>query len=268
MEKNTVSGQEACIKVVKIGGNIVDNPEALSRFVRDFASLQGRKILIHGGGKEATRLSGRLEIPTTMIEGRRVTSRETLDVVTMVYAGLVNKRIVSMLQAAGCDALGLSGADGNAIKAVRRPAKPIDYGYVGDIYPEGVNTGLIGALLRSGITPVYCAVMHDGAGTLLNCNADTVASAVAIGASAIAPTDLIYCFEQPGVMEDIDRPDSLIPLITPADYARLRESGAVNKGMIPKLENSFKAINAGVRSVIIKHAANLANDTGTVLRNG
>jgi len=256
---------EDTITVVKIGGNIVDNPEALSRFVKDFASLPGRKILIHGGGKEATRLSTRLEIPTTMIEGRRVTSRDTLDVVTMVYAGLVNKRIVSMLQAAGCNALGLSGADGNAIRATRRPATPINYGFVGDIAPEGVNTQLISTLLNAGFTPVYCAVTHDGNGTLLNCNADTIASSVAIGASSIAPTDLIYCFEQPGVMRDIDRPDSLIPSITPETYAALRAEGVVNKGMIPKLDNSFHAIQAGVRSVIIKHAANLTNQTGTVL---
>lgn len=253
------------IRVVKIGGNIVDNPEALAQFVKDFASMPGRKILIHGGGKEATRLSSRLEIPTTMIEGRRVTSRETLDVVTMVYAGLVNKRIVSMLQAEGCNAIGLSGADGNAIRATRRPAKPVDYGYVGDISPEGVNTHLMGSLLDAGFVPVYCAITHDGNGTLLNCNADTIASSVAIGASRLAQADLIYCFEQPGVMEDIDRPDSLIPHITPSSYAALRESGVVNKGMIPKLDNSFKAIASGVRSVIIKHAANLGNDTGTVL---
>ena len=259
-----MSGQ---IKVIKIGGNIVDNPEALARFVSDFAAMPGRKILVHGGGKEATRLSSRLEIPTTMIEGRRVTSRETLDVVTMVYAGLVNKRIVSMLQAAGCNAIGLSGADGNAIRATRRPAAPIDYGYVGDIAPEGVNTHLLGSLLDAGFVPVFCAITHDGAGTLLNCNADTIASSVAIGASRLAPTDLIYCFEQPGVMEDIERSDSLIPLITPDTYASLRQSGVVNKGMIPKLDNSFRAIDAGVRSVIIKHAANLLTDVGTVLKN-
>ena len=255
------------IKVIKIGGNIVDNPEALARFVSDFAAMPGRKILVHGGGKEATRLSSRLEIPTTMIEGRRVTSRETLDVVTMVYAGLVNKRIVSMLQAAGCNAIGLSGADGNAIRATRRPAAPIDYGYVGDIAPEGVNTHLLGSLLDAGFVPVFCAITHDGAGTLLNCNADTIASSVAIGASRLAPTDLIYCFEQPGVMEDIERSDSLIPLITPDTYASLRQSGVVNKGMIPKLDNSFRAIDAGVRSVIIKHAVNLLTDVGTVLKN-
>lgn len=254
------------ITVVKIGGNVVDNPEALGRFVKSFASVSGPKILVHGGGKEATRLSQKLDIPTTMIDGRRVTSRETLDVVTMVYAGLVNKRIVSMLQAEGCNAIGLSGADGNAITATRRPAEPVDYGFVGDISPSGVNDGLIATLLGMRYTPVFCAITHDGNGTLLNCNADTVASSVAIGASHILPTDLVYCFEQPGVMEDIDRPDSLIPLITPAIYADLRARDIVNKGMIPKLDNSFRAIDEGVDSVIIKHADNLGNNIGTILR--
>lgn len=253
------------IKVVKIGGNVVDNPEALSRFIADFASLEGKKILVHGGGKEATRMSTKMEIPTTMIDGRRVTTRETLDVVTMVYAGLVNKRIVSMLQAAGCDALGLTGADGNAIKASRRNPKPVDYGYVGDIDPKDVNDRLIASLLGMGITPVFCAITHDGNGTLLNCNADTIASSVAIGASRIEPVELIYCFEQPGVMEDIERPDSLIPLITPAVYADLRERGVVNKGMLPKIDNAFAAIDKGVASVTIKHSDNLTKEKGTTI---
>ena len=254
------------VKVIKIGGNVVDNPEALARFINDFVKLPGRKILVHGGGKEATRLSTRLEIPTTMIEGRRVTSRETLDVVTMVYAGLVNKRIVSMLQAAGCNAIGLTGADANAITATRRPAEPVDYGFVGDISPEGVNSALIASLLDAGITPVYCAITHDGHGTLLNCNADTIASSVAVGASRVSPTELIFCFEQPGVMEDLDRPDSLIPLITPEVYADLRARGVVNKGMIPKIDNAFKAIDSGVESVTIKHSDALSTDRGTVIR--
>lgn len=253
------------IRVVKIGGNVVDNPEALSRFIADFASLEGKKILVHGGGKEATRMSAKLEIPTTMIDGRRVTTRETLDVVTMVYAGLVNKRIVSMLQAVGCDALGLTGADGNAIKASRRNPEPIDYGYVGDIDPADVNDKLISTLLDMGITPVFCAITHDAAGTLLNCNADTIASSVAIGASRIEPTELIYCFEQPGVMEDINRPDSLIPHITPDSYAKLRNDGIVNKGMIPKIDNAFAAIDRGVQNVTIKHSDNLTKPVGTCI---
>lgn len=253
------------IKVVKIGGNVVDNPDALSRFIADFVALPGPKILVHGGGKEATRLSARLEIPTTMIEGRRVTTRETLDVVTMVYAGLVNKRIVSMLQAAGCNAIGLTGADANAIKATRRNPEPIDYGFVGDIKPEGVNSKLIASLLESGITPVYCAITHDGNGTLLNCNADTIAASVAVGAARVAKTNLIFCFEQPGVMEDIERPDSLIPLINSDIYTDLRARGVVNKGMIPKIDNAFAAIDAGVASVTIKHSDALSTNVGTVI---
>ena len=253
------------IKVVKIGGNIVDNPDALARFLRDFTALEGRKILVHGGGKEATRLGARLEIPSVMIDGRRVTSRDTLDVVTMVYAGLVNMRIVSQLQAIGCNAVGLSGADGDSIRSTRRSPQPVDYGYVGDINTDGVNVSLIGSLLDAGLTPVFCAITHDGNGSLLNCNADSVASAVAIGMSAVAPVDLIYCFEQPGVMRDICCPESLIAHITAESYSALRSNGTVGQGMIPKLDNSFRAIDAGVRSVIIKHASNLNNDTGTVL---
>lgn len=255
----------APVTVVKIGGNVVDNPEALGRFVGEFAAMPGRKILVHGGGKEATRLSARLEIPTTMIEGRRVTSRETLDVVTMVYAGLVNKRVVSLLQAAGCDAVGLCGADGDAIRATMRPKEPIDYGFVGDIAPEGVNARFIDSLLDAGKVPVFCAITHDGEGTLLNCNADSVASALAIGMAGTTAADLVYCFEQPGVMEDIERPDSLIPEITPALYASLKESGVVSKGMIPKIENALRAVELGVSSVTIKHADNLNNTTGTVI---
>lgn len=254
------------ITVVKIGGNVVDNPEALQRFIEDFTALPGKKILVHGGGKEATRMSAKLEIPTTMIDGRRVTSRETLDVVTMVYAGLVNKRIVSMLQAAGCNAIGLSGADGNAIQAKKRPANPVDYGFVGDIYPEGINSGMIGSLLEAGMVPVFCAITHDGNGTLLNCNADSIASAVALGASRLDATTLVYCFELPGVMENIEDPSSLIPLITPEIYADLRSRGIVNKGMIPKIDNAFASIDAGVESVVIKHASALCENIGTYIR--
>lgn len=253
------------ITVVKIGGNVVDNPEALSRFVNDFAKLQGPKILVHGGGKEATRLSARLEIPTTMIEGRRVTTRETLDVVTMVYAGLINKRIVSALQSCGCNAIGLSGADGNVIPATRRPATPIDYGFVGDIDASRINTAFLVTLLDSGIVPVFCAIMHDGNGTLLNCNADSVASAVAVAASRIAPTRLVFCFEKDGVLADVDNPGSLIESVTPQSYTGLRAGGVVNKGMIPKIDNAFAAIAAGVESVTIKRSDNLLNPRGTTI---
>ena len=178
------------------------------------------EILIHGGGKLATRLAERLELKVQMVDGRRITDKGTLDVVTMVYAGLINKQVVAGLQAAGCNALGLSGADGNAVTARRRNPHPVDYGFVGDI--ERVDSELLRRLLEGGITPVFSAIMHDGKGTLLNCNADSVASAVALGAAQIAPTDLVFCFEKAGVLRDPEDDTTLIREITAATYARLK----------------------------------------------
>lgn len=253
------------VKVFKIGGNVVDNPEALSRFLSEFASIKSPKILIHGGGKEATRLSKRLEIPTQMIDGRRVTDRDTLDVVTMVYAGLINKRIVAALQAVGCNALGLTGADADCIRATKRPANPIDYGFVGDINPADINDLYIEYVLRQDIVPVFCAITHDGKGNLLNCNADSVASSVAIATSRIAPVELIYCFERNGVLRNVDDPDSVISIITPSIYETLRRDNIVADGMIPKIDNAFNAINRGVESVTIKHSDNILSDIGTTI---
>ena len=247
------------IKVVKIGGNVIDNEAALAQFVVDFAALEGPKILVHGGGKLATRLAEKLEIPTTMIDGRRVTDRQTLDVVTMVYAGLVNKHVVALLQAAGCNAIGLSGADANVVKATRRAAKPIDFGFVGDIAVEGVDADFILSLTERGIVPVFCSIMHDGAGTLLNCNADSVASAVAVAVAQKAETELVFCFEKAGVMENIDDPNSVIPEIRPQSYKTLLADGVVNKGMIPKIDGAFRALESGVRVVTIKHSEALTN---------
>lgn len=254
------------IKVFKIGGNVVDSPEALARFVSDFSQIQGKKILVHGGGKEATRLSEKLGIETKMIDGRRVTDSDTIDVVTMVYAGLINKRIVALLQARSLDAIGLTGADADVIRAVKRAANPIDFGYVGDIIPDGVNAGFICRLIDEGIVPVFSAIMHDGSGTLLNCNADGVASAIAVALAQIGKkVELIYCFEKDGVLRDIDNPSSLISEINNASYASLRSQGVINKGMIPKIENAFKAIRQGVASVTIKNSSNIANSTGTTI---
>lgn len=254
------------INVVKIGGNVIDDPTALADFVSIFSKLECPKILVHGGGKEATRLSKEMGIETTMIEGRRVTDRATLDIVTMIYAGLINKRIVAMLQANRCNALGFSGADGNIIKATRRPANPIDYGFVGDIDPKDVNDTLIRILLEAGITPVVCAICHDGKGTLLNCNADSVASAIAIGASRIAPTVLTYCFEKAGVLADVEDDNSVIPLITKENFNALKENGTVAKGMIPKLTNALDSASKGVKEVRICKAENLLSDSGTIIR--
>ena len=251
------------IKVVKIGGNVIDNEAALERFVADFAAVEGQKVLVHGGGKLATRLAEKLEIPTTMIDGRRVTDSQTLDVVTMVYAGLVNKKVVAMLQAAGCNAIGLSGADANVVKATRRAAKPIDFGFVGDISVEGVDADFILSLTQRGVVPVFCSIMHDGAGTLLNCNADSVASAVAVALAQKAETELVFCFEKAGVMADIDNPDSVIAEIRPQSYKTLLADGVVNKGMIPKIDGAFRALECGVKVVTIKHSADLCKDSGT-----
>lgn len=255
------------INVVKIGGNVVDNPEALESFLKDFAAMEGDKILVHGGGKEATRMSKSMGVETTMIEGRRVTDRQTLDIVTMVYAGLINKRIVSMLQKLGCDAVGLTGADGDVIPASRRPANPVDYGFVGDIDSAKVSDNFISTLLKGGYVPVFCAICHDGEGTLLNCNADSVASAVALGASRISPTRLTYCFEKPGVMTDVDDENSVIPEITAESFLELKERGIVAQGMIPKLQNALKSIEEGVTAVRICKAEALLGDGGTVVMN-
>lgn len=254
------------INVVKIGGNVIDNPSALADFIGRFAKLEGPKVLVHGGGKEATRLSKALGIETVMIDGRRVTDRGTIDVVTMTYAGLINKWIVAMLQAVGCDALGFSGADGNLVKATKRKPNPIDYGYVGDIDPKDVNDRLLKTLLEAGITPVMCAICHDGKGQLLNCNADSVASAIALGCSRIAPTVLTYCFEKAGVLKDVDDESSLIPLITEDNSESLKAEGTIVHGMIPKLHNALEAAGKGVASVRICKAENLLNGTGTIVK--
>lgn len=252
------------VTVMKIGGNVIDNPAALKAFLAEFAALKGPRILVHGGGKLATRLAERLELKVQMVDGRRITDKGTLDVVTMVYAGLVNKQIVAGLQAVGCNAIGLSGADGNVVTARRRAPEPIDYGFVGDI--ERVDSELLGRLLVGGLVPVFSAIMHDGHGTLLNCNADSVASAVALGAARLAPVDLVYCFEKAGVLRNPEDERSVIPEITAESFAALKADGTISKGMIPKVENALKAVSQGVRSVTIRSSAHLSDGIGTVIR--
>ncbi len=251
------------ITVVKIGGNVIDNEVAFEAFMERFAKLEGPKILVHGGGKIATRLAKDMQLETTMLEGRRVTDKAMLDVVVMTYAGLLNKQTVAALQKNGCNAIGLSGADGNAIKATKRAANPIDFGFVGDIDPKDVNDGLLKTLLEAGITPVFSAIMHNGEGLLLNCNADTVASSVALSASRIAKTDLIYCFEKRGVLRDVNDDNSVIELVTEGNFASLKSEGVISDGMIPKVENALKAVNKGVTRVCIKHSDELLENSGT-----
>lgn len=245
------------LHILKIGGNVIDDDISLQEFLEKFSALQGRKILVHGGGKIATRVAGDLGVEAKLIDGRRVTDKPMLDVATMVYAGLTNKHIVSSLQKFGCDALGLSGADGNTIKAVKRPVRTIDYGYVGDILVDSVNTLSIKKLLEAGFTPVFSAITHNGLGQLLNTNADTIASALAVALAKTYDTNLIYCFEKEGVLRDIDDPKSLIEAIRIDEFELLRTSGLIYEGMIPKLENAFEALEKGVKNVYIGHALNL-----------
>lgn len=252
------------LSVIKIGGNVIDNSEKLHQFLLDFNALPGDKILIHGGGKIATELGVSLGVEAKMVDGRRITDIETLRIVTMVYAGLINKNMVAQLQAKGCNAIGLTGADGNIIKAVKRPVKEIDYGFVGDLDGASVSSATLDSLLRAGLTPVLCAITHDGESQLLNTNADTIASAVAVAMSSLYDTVLVYCFEKRGVMRDVEDDNSLVPEIRMQEFQSLKQEGVVSGGMIPKLHNAFEAIKSGVSAVYIGKADELPqiNDQG------
>ncbi len=254
------------INVIKIGGNIIDDEAQLSQFLNDFAAIRGFKILIHGGGKLATKMSEALQIPTQMIDGRRVTDAETLKVVSMVYAGWINKNIVAHLQALRCNAIGLSGADGNVIPATKRNPQPVDYGFVGDVNPVLINARFIQGLFDQGLTPVFSAITHDAHGSLLNSNADTIASSVAIALGHLMPTRLIFCFEKNGVLSNPNDDKSAIPEITREIYERYKEDGIISGGMIPKVDNAFKAICSGVKEVVIKHARAINSGGGTTIR--
>ena len=243
--------------IVKIGGNVIDNPDQLAGFLKKFTALPGRKILVHGGGKIATRMAADLGIEAKMVDGRRITDGEMLRVVTMVYAGLTNKQVVAQLQAGGCNAIGLSGADGNMIAANKRPVKDIDYGWVGDLHEASVNREGLSALLDSGFTPVFSAITHDGNGNLLNTNADTIASALAVAMSAVCATALVYCFEKKGVLRDVNDAGSVIREIPSAGFEQLKAEGVIADGMIPKLYNAFNAIESGVGEVYIGQADDL-----------
>lgn len=242
------------IKIVKVGGNIINSPAALQAFLKEFAALEGKKILVHGGGALATELAARLGITQQMIDGRRVTDAETLKIVTMVYAGYVNKQVVSGLQSYGCNAIGICGADGHIITA-RRRTFPADFGFAGDI--DRVDTDALSALLLHFDTVVVAPLTMDVSGQLLNTNADTIARSVAAALSAAAPCELIYTFEKNGVLQDVEQPDSVIPLLTAAHYQQLREEQRIFAGMLPKLDNAFLALREGVGSVYIGPADQL-----------
>ncbi|MDF2432017.1 MAG: acetylglutamate kinase [Mucilaginibacter sp.] len=243
--------------IIKIGGNVIDNSENLHAFIKDFTALPGFKILVHGGGKVATQLSETLGIEAKLVDGRRITDIETLRVVTMVYGGLINKNIVAQLQRFGTNAIGLTGADGDFIRTKKRPIKDIDYGFVGDINEKSIDPKNISNLMEAGFTPVFCALTHDGEGQLLNTNADTIASALAVALAKLYNTTLIYCFEKKGVLKDINDEDSLIREINPHHYDELKSQKVIHSGMLPKMDNAFKAISCGVKAVIIGHSDDL-----------
>ena len=243
------------ISIIKIGGNIIDNEVHLASFLSAYAAVDGKKILVHGGGKLATKMAADLNIPQQMVDGRRITDAATLKIVTMVYAGYINKNMVAALQSKNVNALGICGADANIICAHKRLNATTDYGFVGDI--DAVDTEKITAFLQAGLSLVVAPITHDGAGQLLNTNADTMAQALATALSSKYEVSLVYSFERKGVLSSTADSNSVIPIINPQNYATLKESGQVNEGMIPKLDNAFEALHKGVSRVIIGDALDL-----------
>jgi acetylglutamate kinase len=249
------------LTVIKIGGNVIDDSEKLHHFLKAFADLKGYKILVHGGGKMATKLGDEMGIEAQLIDGRRITDIETLRIVTMVYAGLINKNLVAQLQMNSCNAIGLSGADGNIIKAKKRPikqlpskdgvTKDVDFGFVGDLDETSIHTKNLSTLIDNSFIPVFSAITHDGESQLLNTNADTIASAIAVAMSAYYETSLVYCFEKKGVLINVDDENSVIREINPITYEELKITGVITDGMLPKLHHAFEAINKGVKEVFI-----------------
>jgi acetylglutamate kinase len=255
--------------IIKIGGNIIDDEKKLSSFLRDFSEIGDKKILVHGGGKLATQLAEKLGIKQTLVDGRRITDQETLKVVTMVYAGYINKNIVAQLQSNHCNAIGLCGADGDLILAHKRKHPVIDYGFVGDV--DAINVALLGSLLKRNLSVVVASITHDQQGQLLNTNADTIAQEIAKAISTEFDVNLIYSFEKTGVLLDTNDETTVIPTLNPALYQQLKVKEKIFAGMIPKLDNAFTALNSGVKKVIIGKAEELKElvngQTGTNIVN-
>lgn len=256
--------------VIKIGGNVIDDEEALSSFLKDFASVSSKKILVHGGGKVATAMGSQLGIVSRYIDGRRITDDETIDLVTMVYGGLINKKIVAALQASGCNAIGVTGADANLIPAAKRPVEQIDYGWVGDIHPEKISSNTFQILLNAGIQPVVAPLTHDMQGHILNTNADTIAAVIAGAMASFFDTSLIYCFEKNGILTEVEEEKSVLDKMDWNLYLDLKQQGKLFAGILPKLENAFNARKAGVRTVMIGHSDDLLllvdNKGGTAIQ--
>ncbi len=263
MNNQQSSWGKSPLTIVKVGGAIVEDAEQLQQLLSHFCAIEGKKILVHGGGRRATQVAARLGIESQMVNGRRITDSDMLEVVTMVYGGLVNKNIVAQLQARGVNAIGLTGADMDVIHSHRRPVKDVDYGFVGDV--ERVNADRLQALLDAGATPVLAPLTHDGAGTILNTNADTIASVAAQALAAYYDVTLIYSFEKPGVLRDPDDDTSVITHITRTDFDHYVADGTISGGMIPKIENALGAVSAGVRRVIITQATAIDGLHGTVI---
>lgn len=245
------------LSIIKIGGNIIDNSNDLSEFLTDFSNIEGNKILVHGGGKSATKMAQNIGLTPHIIDGRRITDAPMLDVVVMIYAGEINKKIVAQLQAYNTNAMGFSGTDGNLIQSTKRNHPTIDYGFVGDV--QKVNTPLLETLINNGIVPVFCAITHDGKGQLLNTNADTIASELAIALSQVFDVTLNYCFEKPGVLFDSEDDSSVIENINQELYSKLKAEKAIHSGMIPKLDNCFNSLSKGVQKIKIGHHSMLQN---------
>lgn len=253
--------------VIKIGGNVIDDAASLRSFLEDLAAIEGKKILIHGGGKIATKIGEQLGVESKYINGRRITDEATIDIVTMVYGGLVNKKIVAQLQSLGLNAIGLTGADGNIIPATKRPVKEVDFGWVGDVDSSKVRIETLKLLLDGGLVPVFAPLTHDESGHILNTNADTVASTLAVALSAYYEVRLIYCFEKKGVLENVNDDNSVIHLINKQTYQQLLSEQKLFAGILPKVDNAFAAIDAGVKEVLIGDAKDLVMNT-TVQTSG
>jgi acetylglutamate kinase len=249
------------LTLVKVGGKIVEEPQSLKQLLADFSKIEGNKVLVHGGGRSATAMAAKLGIESTMVNGRRVTDEETLKVVTMVYGGLVNKQIVAGLQAIGVNALGLTGADLNYMRSEKRPVKDVDYGFVGDV--KEVNAGILADLIAKGVVPVLAPLTHDMNGNMLNTNADTIAGEAAKALAKHFDVTLMYCFEKKGVLMSETDDESVISEITPDLFEKYVAEGIISGGMIPKLENAFEAINAGVKQVVITRSDLIHTDEGT-----
>ena len=252
------------LTIVKVGGAVVEDEQQLAQLLRDFSAIPGRKVLVHGGGRRATKVAERLGIETHMVGGRRITDADMLEVVTMVYGGLVNKQVVARLQATGVNALGLTGADADVIRSHKRPLKDgIDYGFVGDV--DVADGAMLSRLIEAGIVPVMAPLTHNGEGCLLNTNADTIASETAKALADFYDVTLIFSFEKKGVLSNPDDDESVIPTITRSDFERYRSDGTISGGMLPKIENALSAVEAGVSRVIITLATAIDGQHGTII---